>query len=170
VALALLAGAVVALANLYAVASRSNDLSRAGTIAAILASQKLEQLRGLAWGYRSDGRELTDTTTDVAAHPNGSTGGTGLLPSPPGSLLANVPGFVDYLDRAGAWVGTGVTPPANAAYVRRWSIGLPPGSAGDAIVIHVVVLRRGGEARVAAGLGTHFETALLTGVLARRAP
>lgn len=169
-ALALLTGAVVALAGLYGDAARSNDAARSGTMASLLAARKLEQLRGLAWCFLEDGSDLTDTATDLAVQPEAGAGGTGLLPSPPDSLRANTPGFVDHLDASGEWVGTGTTPPARAAYTRRWSIGRSPAGAGDALVLRVVVLRRGTEPGSDPGVGTRFETVVLSTLLARRAP
>ena len=170
VALALLAGAVVALANLFTVASRSNSLSRSGTTAAQLAGQKMEQLHGLAWGYRDDGTELTDATSNVCVSPEAGAGGTGLGVSPPGTLFSSVPGFVDYVDHDGGWVGTGSSPPPAAAYVRRWSIDPLPASPGDTLVFRVAVFRRGTEAGGRGVLGGRFDVALLTSVKTRRAP
>jgi prepilin-type N-terminal cleavage/methylation domain-containing protein len=105
VALLLFAGAFLAVAQLLSVAARAADQSRAMSIAATLAAQKLEQLRALSWGYDIDGAPLDE------------------LPfSPPGSLAADAEGFVDYLDDSGIQVGGGPPAPAAAAFARRWSI------------------------------------------------
>ena len=101
VALALLTGALLAVAQLLVVAARAAVLSRDVTTATCLAGQKMEQLRGLAWGFDIDGGTSDDADSDVAGWPDAVTGGTGLSRSPPGSLGSNVAGFVDYLDEAG---------------------------------------------------------------------
>lgn len=138
VALALVAGAVVTLAGLFGVAWRSARTSRASTQCAILAAQKVEQLRALSWGVGENGDDASDFTTDVSAWPE-VPGGTGLAASPPGALRANVPGFVDYLDDQGGWLGNGTAPPPATAFVRRWSIEPLADSPLDALVVRVVV-------------------------------
>lgn len=144
VALALLTGAVVALAGLFNVSARANRTSRASSLAVILALQKMEQLRGLAWGYGPAGEEWVDLDADISVWPE-SSGGSGLAASPAGSLLANLPGFADYLDGSGNWVGTGSSPPAGTVYVRRWSIEPLADSPLDTLVLRVVVFLRGTE-------------------------
>ena len=67
--------------------------------------------------------------------------GAGLLPSPANTLTTSTTGFVDYLDEYGAWVGTGTTPPANAIYVRRWSIEPLPTNPNNTLVFQVLVGR-----------------------------
>lgn len=114
VAVALLATAVVALAGLFGVATRSNLDARSTTYATVLAAQKLEQLR--ATGVGRGGR-----------------------------LDADVAGWVDYLDPDARVVGGGSTPPASAAYVRRWSsraLPAPLASPGGRVVVQVMVTRR----------------------------
>jgi prepilin-type N-terminal cleavage/methylation domain-containing protein len=127
VALGLLTGAFLAVAQLLMVAARATESSRATTLAANLAAQKLEQLRSLAWGY------------DIAGVPIDELG-----VSPPGSLIVNTTGFVDYLDDAGVWVGSGPSPPPQAMFIRRWSVEadvdtVPP----TVLMLRVFVLRRG---------------------------
>lgn len=139
VALALLAGGLVTLAGLFGVASRSARAGRASTHCAILAVQKVEQLRALAWGVTDGGDAAVDSTTDVSTVPE-TSGGTGLSASPAGTLSANVPGFVDFLDAGGAWVGSGASVPQDAAYIRRWSIAPLADSPLDTVVIRVVVM------------------------------
>jgi hypothetical protein len=138
VALALLAGAVVTLAGLFGVASRSARTARASTQCAILAAQKVEQLRALSWGVGDDGEDASDFTTNLSAWPE-VPGGTGLAASPTGALAANLPGFVDYLDDGGAWLGNGTAPPPATAFVRRWSIEPLADSPLDTLVVRVVV-------------------------------
>lgn len=148
VALGVLATAIVTIAQLFTVASRAAGQARVGTAAAVLAADKMEQLRALAWGYSAEGVECTDTTTDVAVHPE-TLGGRGLSPSMSGTLANSVPGYVDYYDDRGRWVGTGEAPPPGTAFIRRWSIAPLADSPADTLVLRVVVVRVGG--RVLAG-------------------
>ena len=105
--------------------------SRDETLALLLAVQKIEQLRSLAWGRTPAG------------------GGPGA--SPADSLDRNVPGYVDYLSGRGARVGGGVRPPAGTAFVRRWSVQPDPAMPGDLLVLDVVVLPLHAAARAGAG-------------------
>jgi hypothetical protein len=54
-------------------------------------------------------------------------------------LTANTPGYVDYVDQDGQWVGTGTAPVAGAAYVRRWSVEALTSDPANAVVLQVVV-------------------------------
>ena len=92
------------------------------------------------WGFATDGTGLpvSDTTTNLSVTPAQATGG-GLNPSPSGSLDRNTPGFVDYLDGNGVWVGTGTTPPAGTVYVRRWSITPLPTNPNNTLILQVLV-------------------------------
>lgn len=117
----------------------------------MLAVAKLEQLRALPYRFDEVGGgalvRVTDASTDATAD-GLEAGGHGLSPSPPGSLLRDTDGFVDYLDAAGRWVGRDGTP-AVAAYVRRWALTPVPASPEDALVLQVLVApvaqeRRGG--------------------------
>jgi prepilin-type N-terminal cleavage/methylation domain-containing protein len=98
VALLLLTGAFLAVAQLLAVAGRASDRSRATALGAMLAAQKMEQLRALSWAFDIDGTPLD-----------------GLSLSSPGALSADAAGFVDCFDDTGAPVGGGPPPPARAA-------------------------------------------------------
>jgi len=111
--------------------------ARASTIAAVLTAQKIEQLRSLAWGFTVDGVPVSDVTTDLSTEA-GNDGGSGLGPSPPGTLDSNAPPYVDYLDGMGRWAGNGGTPPAVAVYVRRWSV-QPLAEDPDALVLQAIV-------------------------------
>lgn len=119
-------------------------------MATMLAVAKLEQLRGLAFGFEDAGSagllRLTDTTTD-ATRQELASGGSGLSPSPPGTLLRDVEGFVDYADAAGRWVGR--VPPASGTgvYARRWAVTPLPASPDDALVLQVVVVPMAAERR-----------------------
>lgn len=141
VASGLLVTAVVTLAQLFGASTRSNLASRNTTHAAVLAEQKVEELRGLTWGFDTLGLPITDTTTDTAVTPETSTGGTGLSPSPPTALQENTPGYVDYVDGFGNKLGTGAQPPANAIWTRRWSVEPLPTNPNNTIIIQVLVTR-----------------------------
>ena len=141
IATLLLSGCLVAVAQLFVASTQANAIARSTTFATVLAGQKLEQLRSLTWGHDIAGLRLTDATSDVTRVPDCPTGGTGLTPSPPGALRANTPGFVDYLDAQGRWVGTGATVAPGAVYIRRWSIEPLPTSPVDTLVFQVLVMR-----------------------------
>jgi type II secretory pathway pseudopilin PulG len=141
VATGLLVTALVSLAELFVISTRSNIGSHNTTYAAVLAEQKLEELRALAWGYDTQGLPLSDTTTNTALSPETPTGGTGLSPSPSSSLGSNTPGYVDYVDAFGNKLGTGGTPPAKAIYTRRWSITPLPTNPNNTLVLQVLVTR-----------------------------
>jgi hypothetical protein len=166
VALALLTGAVVALAGLFSVAARSNGEARRATLMTIAAGQKMEQLRGLSWAVAEDGSDLADVSTDVSVWPE-TGGGTGLRPSPPDTLTTNTAGFVDYLDEHGSWVGTGPAPGPSAAYIRRWSIEPLADSPLDTLVLRVVVVPRS-AASAAVPREARFDAIPLSSVRARR--
>ena len=55
------------------------------------------------------------------------------------ALEQNTAGFVDFLDGNGGWVGTGMTPPRSAVYIRRWSITPLPANPNNTLVITVLV-------------------------------
>lgn len=145
VAIGLLVVAVAALAQLFAISTRANGSSRSTTLASVLAQQKLEQLRGLAWGFDILGLPMSDLTTNTAIVPESSVGGTGLRPSPEGALGTNTDGYCDFLDRHGAWLAGGATPPGGTFYVRRWSIEPLPANPDNTIVLQVMVTRIGGR-------------------------
>jgi hypothetical protein len=163
VATGIAAVALVALDQMLAISVATNRSARAGTYATVLAEQKIEQLRGLAWGYDTLGLPVGDTSTNTAASIDAPTGGTGLSASPADSLTSSVDGYVDYLDQFGNIIGGGTTVPPKAVYIRRWSVEHLPGSPSDALVLQVVVStcvdwgragqaastpRRGAEARL----------------------
>jgi prepilin-type N-terminal cleavage/methylation domain-containing protein len=149
VAVALLVVALVALASLFATATRTNQGSRYTTSTAILAEQKMEQLRGLAWGFDMLGLPLTDLTTNVAAFTAtgacaaaGGGAAVGLSPSPGGSLATSTDGYVDYVDINGCGLGGGTAMPAGTVYIRRWSIEPLPTNPNNTVVLQVLVTRR----------------------------
>ena len=57
--------ALMSLAQLFALSTRANFSARSNTYAAMLAQQKMEQLRGLTWGYDILGLPVSDYTTDT---------------------------------------------------------------------------------------------------------
>ena len=131
---------IVALGQLFAMSTMSNRAARASTSTMMLAQQKMEQLRGLSWGFDVLGLPLSDSTTDLTTSPSGNSG-SGLSPSPAGTLTQNTVGFVDYLDQFGNWVGNGGSPPANAVFIRRWSIEPLPTNPNNTLIFQVLVTR-----------------------------
>src|SRR4029450_2515144 len=123
VAIGPLAAVSLGVAQLFALSTRANLIAKGATSTTAMAEQKLEQLRGLTWGFDLSGQglPLSDTTTNLTATPPPHDG-SGLDPRPVDALEQNTAGFVDFLDGPGAWVGTGTPPPASAVYIRRWSI------------------------------------------------
>lgn len=137
-----MATAVVALAQMFTISVQNNKNARTGTYATTLAEQKMEQLRGLTFGFDTIGLPLTDTATDTAAPIETPAGGTGLRPSPAGALVANTNGYVDYIDQFGNVLGGGTGIRARTVYIRRWSIEPLPTNPNDTIVIQVLVTRK----------------------------
>ena len=134
---------VAGLAQLFALSTRTNTSARATTFASLLAQQKMEQLRGLTWGFDTLGLPLTDTSTNIAAAVESPTAGTGLTPSPTGTLGSNTNGYVDYLDATGKSLGSGSNPPQGTVFVRRWSIEPLPTNPNNTLVLQVLVFRNG---------------------------
>ena len=152
--MAILTTIALGVAQLFAVATKSNLGAKGQTSTTLLATQKMEQLRGLSWGFDTSGMglPLSDTTTDLTVDPP-TNGGTGLNPSPGGTLQANTAGFADFLDQYGNWVGTGSTPPPTAVYIRRWSIEPLPTNPNNTLVFQVLVTKVVTEQLRAAGAG-----------------
>ena len=140
VAMGLLTAVSLGVAQLFALSTRANVIAKGATSTTAMAEQKLEQLRGLTWGFDTAGQGLpvSDTTTNLTVSPP-THDGSGLNPSPSDSLEQNTNGFVDFLDGAGGWVGTGSTPPQTAVYIRRWSIQPLPTNPNNTLVIQVLV-------------------------------
>ncbi len=141
VACLILITGVVSLAGLFTISTTANRTARATTFAMVLAQQKMEQLRGMAWGFDVLGLPLSDMTTDISSVPFTSAG-TGLSPSPAGTLTQNTAGFVDYLDQYGNWVGSGGSAPQGTVYIRRWSIEPLPTNPNNTLILQVLVTRR----------------------------
>jgi len=141
VATTILAVALSALAQLFAVSTKANTSARSTSFAAILAQQKMEQLRGLTFGFDNLGLPISDTTTDVTTVPETLAGGPGLSPSPAGTLSQNTGGYCDFLDERGNPLGGGTVPPATTAYIRRWSVEPLPTNPNNTLVLQVLVTR-----------------------------
>ncbi len=141
VATGILMVGVVALGQMFYMSTTANRVARVSTMATMLAEQKMEQLRSLTWGFDTLGLPLSDTSTDISKSPV-TAGGTGLSPSPPGTLTKNTTGYVDYCDQYGNWVGSGDTPTAGTVYIRRWSIEPLPTNPNNTLILQVLVTRR----------------------------
>lgn len=146
----LLATGVIGAAQMFLLATQANLTARRGTYTATLAQEKMEQLRGLAWGFDPVGLPLSDFTTNVAVDPP-TDGGVGLSASPANALSANVDGYVDYVDRYGRTLGGGILPPANTAYVRRWSIEPLPSNPNNTLILQVLTFALGDRVNAGAG-------------------
>jgi type II secretory pathway pseudopilin PulG len=140
IAMGLLTVVSLGVAQLFAASTKVNLIARGQTSTTAIAEQKMEQLRALTWGFDPDGLGLpvSDQTTNLSTFPS-TDGGTGLNPSPTDSLAQNTPGFVDFVDAYGSWVGNGLTPPGNATYIRRWSITPLPTNPNNTLVLQVLV-------------------------------
>lgn len=140
---------LLAMAQLFAIATRGNTSARANTFTVMLAQQKMEQLRALTWGFDTVNLPVSDFATDttnagtLAGCPAGGTGaGTGLSPSPAGTLGQNTDGWVDYLDETGCDLGGGGVAPQGTAYIRRWSVEPLPTNPNNTLILQVLVTRR----------------------------
>jgi type II secretory pathway pseudopilin PulG len=140
ISIGLLTVVSLSVAQLFATSTRANLTARGSTSTTSLAEQKMEQLRSLTWGFDDQGQGLpvTDTTSNIAVNPMAQNG-SGLNPSPADSLERNVPGYVDYLDAGGNWIGTGADVPGGAVYIRRWSIQPVPTNPNNTLVLQVLV-------------------------------
>jgi prepilin-type N-terminal cleavage/methylation domain-containing protein len=156
IAMGLLTIVSLGVAQLFAVATRANQVAKGQTSTTALAEQKLEQLRSLTWGYDTEGQGLpvSDTTSNLSIDPPNASGG-GLNPSPSDSLGSSQTNYVDYLDGNGQYVATGTTIPAEAVYVRRWSIQPLPTNPNNTLILQVLVTPVSNERiRQGAGNGT----------------
>ena len=142
IATGIMAASIAGLGQLFAVSVMSNRTARNTTFATVLATQKMEQLRSLTYGFDTLALPLTDTSSNLATNPLSPTGGKGLSPSPTGAIRANTDGYVDYLDVYGKTVGTGgTTIPNGTTYIRRWSIEPLPTNPNNVIILQVLVTR-----------------------------
>lgn len=141
VATTIMTVALASLAQLFLISTKSNQSARLTTAASLLAQQKMEQLRGLTWGFDTIGLPLSDTTSDLTVVPEQPQGGPGLTPSPEGALRRNVDGYCDFLDGRGQPLGGGTIAPPNTVYVRRWSVEPLPTNPNNTLVLQVLVSR-----------------------------
>jgi type II secretory pathway pseudopilin PulG len=158
---------LAALAQLFAISTRANFTAKSMTMAAILAQQKMEQLRGLTWGFDMLGLPISDYVSDTTVIPEGPTGGKGLSPSPPDALMSNQDGYCDFADSYGYSLGGGTTPPNGAVYARRWSIEPLPTNPHNTLVLQVLVTR---VSYRAANTRRLPDEARITSVKTRKAP
>lgn len=112
VSIGIVTTALVTLVQVLATATANNILARNTSSAAMLAQQKIEQLRATEWAS--------------------------LTSSPPDALESDIDGWVDYLDAGGSAVG-GSGPPGGTVYVRRWSIVHALTNPDDVCVFEVLV-------------------------------
>jgi prepilin-type N-terminal cleavage/methylation domain-containing protein len=140
IAMGILTAVSLGVAQMFGLSTRANKVARSQTSTTALAEQKMEQLRGLTWGFDVDGMGLpiSDTTSDISVYPP-TQSGSGLNPSPGDSLEQNIPGYVDFLDAGGGWVGNGTSLPTTAVFIRRWSIQPLPTNPNNTIVLQVLV-------------------------------
>jgi len=142
VATTILAIALTSLAQLFAISVQNNLVARNSSFATILAMQKMEQLRGLTYGFDTLGLPITDTSTDTAVSPEAANGGTGLAPSPSNTLRVGTNGYVDYLNANGVSLGGGTVVPTGTSYIRRWMVEPLPTNPNNTIILQVLVTRR----------------------------
>jgi prepilin-type N-terminal cleavage/methylation domain-containing protein len=176
VSIGVLSVVALGVAQLFALSMLANRNAKLQTSTALLATEKMEQLKALTWGFDTTGLglPLTDTTTNLSNTPP-TTDGNGLNPSPSGTLQTNTPGYVDYLDAFGNWAGNGSTPPANAVYIRRWAIEPLPTNPNNTLILQVFVTTPKAEAlfeRAPTGQSRVrlADDAWIVGVKTRKAP
>jgi prepilin-type N-terminal cleavage/methylation domain-containing protein len=136
VASAILGCAVLSIAQLAAASTRSTAAARDVSEATLLAWQKIDQLRALAWTFDDAGASIDDAA---------------LAPSPAGALRQDTGGWVDYLDGWGQPIGgafAGGVPPVGTRYRRRWSVA-PSGANADLLILRVRVVAAGREDELA---------------------
>jgi type II secretory pathway pseudopilin PulG len=141
VATTLLATAIVTLAQLFALSTRTNVSARNTTYAAVLAEQKMEELRSLVWGFDTQGLPLSDTVSNTALSPVETSGGTGLKPSPTTTLKEDTTGWVDYVDAYGKKLANTSDNQQQVVYTRRWSVTPLPTNPNNTLVLQVLVTR-----------------------------
>lgn len=141
VALTILATSLIAMAQMFALATQQNIAARMTTSSTILAQEKLEQLRALTWGFDQLNLPVSDFTSNTTVDPPSPTGGTGLSPVLADSLSRNIDGYVDYIDSNGRQLGGGAAVPAAAVFVRRWSIEPLPTNPNNTVILQVLVFR-----------------------------
>ena len=140
IAAGLVIGLAAGVAQLIGMSAKVVRATADDTSGLLLAVQKLEQLRALEWSLEpATGAAVSDRVTDLSHDPP-RAGGSGLVPSPGSSLAHDTPGYVEYLDATGRWVGTGTSPAPGTVYVRRWAVVAHDAGPDDLRVLHVVVM------------------------------
>jgi prepilin-type N-terminal cleavage/methylation domain-containing protein len=169
VASTIMAVALTTLAQLFVMSTNANHSAKTTTYTAVLAQQKMEQLRGLAWGFDNLGLPITDISTNIAKVPEEPTGGTGLAPG--GSVGQSITGYCDYVDMNGNSLGTGPAPVAGTVYIRRWAVEPLPTDPNNTLVLQVLVtrLRNRGAADTAVGTARMPDEARIISVKTRKA-
>lgn len=167
VAILLLMTVALGVAQLFAVGTQANWRAKNQTSTAILAAQKMEQLKALTWSFDTEGLPVSDVSTRLDL-PMPAGGGTGLNPSPANSLAADTAGYVDYLDVHGAYLGTDPTPAA--AYCRRWAVQPLPLNPNNTLIFQVRVIPIAQVADADARAVPAREEALIFSVKTRKAP
>ena len=108
----------------------------------MLAQQKMEQLRGLTWGF--DTHRPAAVRYDERHSPScpSCRGGTGLTPSPRVARSAALStATCDYLDaRGNRSAAARIRRPARS-YIRRWSIEPLPTNPNNTLILQVLVTR-----------------------------
>lgn len=172
IATGVMAGTLMTLGQMLAVSITNDKVARHLTYATVLAEQKMEQLRGLSWGFDSAGLPVNDTSTNTATPVESPTGGTGLSVSPAGTLTRNADGWVDYVDRFGNVLGGGASSLPKTAYIRRWAVEPLAANPDNALVIHVLVTARHdrGSADAPGSVILWPDETRLVSVKARKAP
>ena len=122
VATGILVTALAGIAQLFVLSTHLTRRATASGIALLAAQEKIESLRGLAFGYGEDGLPVTSPA---------------LQPSLASSLDEDVDANVGWLDNAGRTIATS----AGAALVRRWKISIMNESPPDTIAIEVCVFK-----------------------------
>ncbi len=175
--------AVVSLgvAQMFALSTEKNLAAKHQVSTTAMATQKMEQLRGLTFSYDTGGMGLpvTDTTTNLTLCAPDATG-HGLDPSPTSptvnaSLESNIRGYVDFLDARGNCVNAsgGTVAPSGAIYTRRWAIQPLPTNPNNTLVFTVLVTPTAKENQrtiSSDGRTRLVEDAMLISVRSRKAP
>ena len=89
VASAVLMTGLIAVAQMFIASTHQNMEARRVTTTAVLAQQKIEQLRALAWGFDEFGLPVSDFSTDITVTPPVPADGVGLQASPDFSLFTS---------------------------------------------------------------------------------
>lgn len=131
VAMAIAVVVLTAIARVVAAGGEATRRARDLTCATLAGRQKVEQLRGVAWGIDASGVAVS---------------GAELAPSPSDSLGRDIDGYCDFLDSSGQELAAGGTRPPAAAYTRRWNVAPLADAPARGLVVQVAVLGNPREA------------------------